>query len=425
LNIKTTYQLFKKWLQGDVNLEEQRQLTKESEKDAFLKDAIEGYDLFPEGKHLDRIAAINASVRAKSQKRSVGVSWLRIAATIVLLLAVGSGFWWLNQSGTDQVADIIEKTEENNNERATEPEETLSVGEDRQPPPPASTETVAEAPKNVKRQKKNRKEKIVAPALSESPINDVASVETTPTPPPPIIFTDKQEQEAFTEKEEYIAVEMEDLSARTAEPPAAFSDDALQMKDDGVGGEAGSVFGQIVTANTGEPLIGATILEKGTANGTISDVDGNFSLPLTDEKATLIISYTGFTSTELFVTRGDTILSSLYTGQLLDEVVVTGGNLNNRKSKSSYNQPPKPVAGLYKYRRYVKRNLMMPEAAIKAGIKGEVILSFSVASNGKPRDIQVSRSLGYGCDQEAIRLLTEGPEWEPTSTRINYTFEFK
>lgn len=58
------------------------------------------------------------------------------------------------------------------------------------------------------------------------------------------------------------------------------------------------VKGQVVDA-TGEPVIGASILEKGTTNGVISDIDGNFSLNVSSPNAVIVISYIGFKSMEL------------------------------------------------------------------------------------------------------------------------------
>ena len=55
-----------------------------------------------------------------------------------------------------------------------------------------------------------------------------------------------------------------------------------------------------VTDQTGEVVIGASILEKGTSNGTISDFDGNFSISV-DANATLVISYVGYQTQEVAV----------------------------------------------------------------------------------------------------------------------------
>lgn len=50
------------------------------------------------------------------------------------------------------------------------------------------------------------------------------------------------------------------------------------------------VKGRILDS-TGEPIIGASIIEKGTTNGTITDIDGNFSLSVSSSKAILVVSY--------------------------------------------------------------------------------------------------------------------------------------
>ena len=58
-----------------------------------------------------------------------------------------------------------------------------------------------------------------------------------------------------------------------------------------------------VTDFTGEPVIGASILEKGTTNGTITDFDGNFTLNVAPG-ATLVISYIGYKNQEMKVIPG-------------------------------------------------------------------------------------------------------------------------
>jgi hypothetical protein len=56
----------------------------------------------------------------------------------------------------------------------------------------------------------------------------------------------------------------------------------------------------IVTDTNGEPVIGANVVEKGTINGTVTDVDGNFSLTVADN-AVLQVSYIGYTTQEISV----------------------------------------------------------------------------------------------------------------------------
>ena len=59
-----------------------------------------------------------------------------------------------------------------------------------------------------------------------------------------------------------------------------------------------SVTGTILDGNN-QPLAGASIVEKGTSNGTQSDFDGNFELEVTDQNAVLVVSYVGFSTQEV------------------------------------------------------------------------------------------------------------------------------
>lgn len=91
----------------------------------------------------------------------------------------------------------------------------------------------------------------------------------------------------------------------------------------------------MVTDNDGEPLIGANILATGTLVGTITDIDGSWSLVVPAESNSLKISYIGFTSQEIdlsTVTDFGNISIVLSEGTVLDEVVVTalGTSRNSR-----------------------------------------------------------------------------------------------
>ena len=88
----------------------------------------------------------------------------------------------------------------------------------------------------------------------------------------------------------------------------------------------------VVTDDQGEPLIGASVLIKGTATGSITDIDGNFSIDIPAEGAVIEISYIGFISQDITVTDQDHLLISLEPdSKLLDEVVVIGYGTVKRK----------------------------------------------------------------------------------------------
>ena len=80
----------------------------------------------------------------------------------------------------------------------------------------------------------------------------------------------------------------------------------------------------VVKDENGEPVIGANVVEKGTTNGTITDIDGNFSLEVPDN-ATLVVSYIGYTDYTVRVGNSSEVMISLSENtQKLEEVVVVG-----------------------------------------------------------------------------------------------------
>ena len=80
-----------------------------------------------------------------------------------------------------------------------------------------------------------------------------------------------------------------------------------------------------VADNNGEPIIGASVVVNGTKNGTVTDIDGNFTLVSNSETPTLNISYVGFDTQNIKVRPGQTIKVTLKeNAQSLEELVVVG-----------------------------------------------------------------------------------------------------
>ena len=82
------------------------------------------------------------------------------------------------------------------------------------------------------------------------------------------------------------------------------------------------VTGKVID-NLGEPMIGVSVLEKGTTNGIVTDLDGNYSLNV-PQGATLVFSYIGYMTQEQTVTSGTLNITMKEDNELLDEVVVIG-----------------------------------------------------------------------------------------------------
>lgn len=90
-------------------------------------------------------------------------------------------------------------------------------------------------------------------------------------------------------------------------------------------GKRKKVTGTVKDAN-GEPIIGATVVEKGTTNGTVTDFDGNYTLELS-ESGTLAVSYIGYKSQEFAasqIKQGALAVTLKEDTEVMDEVVVVG-----------------------------------------------------------------------------------------------------
>lgn len=104
-----------------------------------------------------------------------------------------------------------------------------------------------------------------------------------------------------------------------------------------------------VTSNTGEPIPGVTVLVKGTTTGTVTDIDGNYTLTGIAADATLVFSFVGLKSIEIPVEGKDRIDAVLVEDRLaLDEVIVIGYGTAKRQeftgSVSSVKMEDSPVS---------------------------------------------------------------------------------
>ena len=79
----------------------------------------------------------------------------------------------------------------------------------------------------------------------------------------------------------------------------------------------------VVTDPAGEPLIGVNVLEKGTTNGTVTDIDGKYTVNVPKGK-TLVFSFIGFVTQEIKVNSNVVNVTLKDDTETLDEVIVIG-----------------------------------------------------------------------------------------------------
>jgi protein TonB len=93
-------------------------------------------------------------------------------------------------------------------------------------------------------------------------------------------------------------------------------------------------------------------------------------------------------------------------------------------------QMPQFPGGEKEMMKFILNNLHYPVIAQEMGVSGTVIINFVVDREGKITDIKVARSIGSGCDEEAMRVLSIMPRWNPgkqggKTVRVSYTLPFR
>ena len=165
------------------------------------------------------------------------------------------------------------------------------------------------------------------------------------------------------------------------------------------------VSGTITDENAG-PLPGASILEKGTANGTTTDFDGNFSIQVADSNAFLVVSYIGFTTQEIAV-NGQTSITVILKedAAALDEVVITGYTAERKSDLTG-------AVAIVEMDEVVSQ----PVASVDNMLQGRVS-GVNVVSSGSPGGASTLRIRGYSTIRNNDPLYVI--DGVPTTTGIN------
>ncbi len=86
---------------------------------------------------------------------------------------------------------------------------------------------------------------------------------------------------------------------------------------------------------------------------------------------------------------------------------------NQQTVKSPAEEMPVPPGGITGFTNYIIQNLTYPSAAKEAKVQGMVVVSFIVTAEGKVENVEVLRGIGSGCDEEAVRVISNSGIWTP------------
>ena len=372
------------YIQGLRKGKEAHRLEKESMKDPFLADAIDGYNQV-EGNHEQRIEQLRIQISARStnKRNTYAIIW-SVAACLVIGFGISSYFLFPKETPEPVIPIIPQK------EIALVPTKT-------------KTDSTPISPVSMKQADKK---------------DIIAKSRTTISKPPSAPITTMPMEEE-TSDQMVAATDEEVIMTTGASDPESVK--KMRIAKMAVIPTNDIIKGK-VTDQKGEPLIGASVMYKGTNIGTVTDVNGEFSLLKKAENKQLTAQYIGYDPVEVPVDTSRTMLIAMNEDQKgLSEVVVVGHGVNKKANKDN---TPQPVDGKRKYLKYLKKNLVRPTDETCAQVKGKVVLTFLVNRDGRPFHIKVKKSLCESSDKEAIRLVQEGPDWTYGNKQAEVTVKF-
>lgn len=141
------------------------------------------------------------------------------------------------------------------------------------------------------------------------------------------------------------------------------------------------------------PLIGVSVVEKGTQNGTVTDVNGKYTLNI-EKGVTLLFSYIGFASQEIVAAANEINITLLENARVLDDVVVVGYGVQKKSSVTG-------AIAQVKSEDMINRTITRPEQALQGKTAGVQIIQTSGSPGAQPQ----VRVRGYSSNASSSPLF--------------------
>jgi len=395
---------------NEMTPEERNAFERELQKDPFLAEALEGLEQIPTEEMLKSVNEISNRISTGRSKRNFG--WIAAAASVLIL--VSFSIFWMQIRNEQPIPKMTEskKTETKTVESLPEDNEHLELQESPVEEEVVNTEPVA-TPEPAPLKARESKSLTVPVPLKENKKNDVTPVkEETKTL---ASTTEAQRTEEDTDQTLHFIT--------TAEVPKTVNNKLNVTFSDQLPTSTPMYRGRIISADDKEPLPGVTIVENGTKAGTVTDLNGNFILPVTNDNATFTASFVGMEKKEFKLDANSSETIEMQPdNQALSEVVVVGYATQNKKQltgstvkvstdQEEGNSEAEPTGGFKAYQEYLNSESILPDDYQKD--KVIVKLRFQLNKNGEIESIENLNDTEETLFTKAKQIIEDGPKWNP------------
>jgi hypothetical protein len=411
-----------KYHKGLLSPQEMHELEKAALDDPFLADALEGYgissanatkDISDLQKKLEERISRSRVIPIAAARRSVQ-GW-KVAAAVVII--GGLGFFTIKLFNKNDNSGSVAQVEKK--EVQSTPAPVIDSVKFKAEEPESTKVAVTNLPV-IKPSKRKLNPK---PLYKKTDSNSVGSS---------IVGSEKanlfslQKQNFDTVNNE---VALGSPAAKSFSPESKQTEGYAPMKKDMAGlkrsEEKMNFFhGHIMDVNN-NPLPFANITNVRNGVGTYADANGNFTLIATDSMLSVKIRSIGFEN-DIAHLKNNVALNKiiLQEDKTAPDRIISYQKPDTSRTRGSMKfEEPEPADGWINYNTYLANNIELPDNPAK----GQVELSFDVDLDCNPVNIKVEKSLCQKCDEEATRLIKQGPKWKKKnkkSKRVTVTVPF-
>ncbi len=182
------------------------------------------------------------------------------------------------------------------------------------------------------------------------------------------------------------------------------------------------------------PIENVRIQQTNDSKVYLTGNDGITRLKVNDENSQFILSHKDYGTGTFNLIKGQdtTVLALVRNSGDMGEVLPVLSEIMFNKEPKDLNRKAEPKGGLHNFEKNYLNKIVYPNEALVNNIEGEVIVHFLVNKDGTLSNVETIVGLGYGCDEEAERVIKESSPWIPAirngkaiKTRFVITVNFK